>query len=234
MRIEKAHLIELGLSDTWQYFVSAFNATEALRVYRLIEEELLKKKSDNFKDIVNGIKELPEVERKAFPPGDFCPIGEVNVSLSFLYNLNTGNFFQAASNFFDYLSQIINLVYLDESKRIDKVDFGKLIRKKDSISSSGIVTLITDIAESENYQFICDYNNTVKHNHGINTTIYTSCETLEMSGKVAAFSKEIQGIERKHDSAVTSEKMKEAHQFVSDAFESFTNEFAAIYNGQKG
>ena len=234
MRIDKSRLIELGLVDTWQYFVSAFNATEALRVYRLVEEELLKKKSSNFKDIVNGIKELPEAERKTFPPGDFCTIGEVNVSLSFLYNLNTGNFFQAASNFFDYLSQIINLIYLDESKRIDKVDFGKLLRKKDSITSSGIVTLITDIAESEKYKFICDYNNTVKHNHGINTTIYTSCETLGMSGKVAAFSKEVQGIERKHDSSVTSEKMDEIHQFVSDTFESFTNEFAAIYNGQKG
>ena len=43
MRIDKSRLIELGLGDTWQYFVSAFNATEALRVYRLVEKELLKK-----------------------------------------------------------------------------------------------------------------------------------------------------------------------------------------------
>lgn len=233
MKIDKNRLIELGLGDTWQYFVSAFNATEALRVYRLIEEELLKKKSGNFKDILNGIKELSEAEWKTFPPGDFCIIGEVNVSLSFLYNLNTGNFFQAASNFFDYLSQIINLIYLDDSKRINNVDFGKLIQKKNTLSNSEIAAMVTDIAENENYKFICDYNNTVKHNHGINTTIYTSSETLEMSGMVAAFSKEVRGVERKYDSAVTSEKMKVIHQFVADAFESFTNEFAAIYNGQK-
>ena len=227
--IKLSRLTELGLFETDLYFTAAFNATEAMRVNRAVEVELINKRAEKARDIAAASSNFADSLFGTIRGGDCCVINGINVSMSFLYNLNYEDFINHARNFFDYLAHIIYLVYLRDKKKIDEIDFGKLIKNRSLIDNAEISDLISTIETNDLFTYISDYNNITKHNHGINTPINTNFRTFEMVGMVFPFSKEIKGVERTHDLALMRDKMKEIHQFVLDSQQAFLKEFDKIY-----
>ncbi len=218
MKIDKNDVINAGHEETWIYFTSAYNAYEAMRAYRHLIKECLDRKKANFENIIKGETEISEKEKMSFPPGDFVTVDGINVSLRFLVSIYTQSFFQAGRNCLDYLSQIIGIFFCQDTGFYN-IDFCAVIKRKDSIRREDVRAFIEKINTSEYYKYLCDYNNTVKHNYDPGVPIYVQTNNLDMIGKMPAFSKDVKKDEvRNHDAKDMDEQMKNIHQFVVDAY----------------
>lgn len=217
MTIDKKWLEEHKHIDSWKYLISAYNVANALKVYKEINECLLKKKKENFEDILNGKKEIDEREKNSFPPGDFIDIGDLKVGMHFLLELNTENFFQSARNYFDYISHILVDFYLPSLKQ-RRVDFDFVA--KQNISEAAAKQFILDIANSQEYKYICDYNNQTKHNCEIGVSLSWEVDTLDIHGKIPEFDKKVSATDTNHhDCEKLSELFDEIFRYVSSNFE---------------
>lgn len=213
MVIDREDLVTIGHEETWKYFVSTYNSVEAMRAYRHIITECLTRKKDNFENIIRGNMSIPEQERKTFPPGDLVSINGINMSLHFLINQFTQSFFQAGRNSFDYMSHIISDIYCSDLA-LKNVDFGLINRKYAQISNSAVKHYVDEISSSDIYAYICDYNNTIKHNYDMGISISVNANGLDMIGSIPPFDKN----NNQYNSEELIQQMKKTHQFVIDEF----------------
>lgn len=213
MKIDKADVINARHEETWKYFTSGYNGYEAMRAYRHLIKDCLDKKKANFDSIINGKAEISEKEKYSFPPGDFIAVDGINMSLSFLVSIYTQSFFQLGRNCFDYIAQIIAVFYC-QGINFYQIDFGAVAKKKDSITDENIRRYIENIVASEEYQYLCDYNNIVKHNYDLSVYISVKSDNMDMIGKIPSFEKN----SRFYNVADMDEQMKKIHKFVVDAY----------------
>lgn len=216
--INKSDLKRIGKEDTWKYFTSIFNVMDAAKYYRFMTKLLLEEKTQENLAIVKGDKEIPEEEKYHFPMGDLRPMGDINVSRHFLMGLCVKNFFQYARNAYDYVSQIINEIVIQEEERVTNIDFATLNRPANisKIENQDVVNWLSDVFESEHYKYINDYSNQTKHNYdmGIRESVDTS--TLDISCKIPGFAKS-----KEYESFDGLEKMQELHKFVAESLVKF-------------
>lgn len=151
--------------------------------------------------------------RSFFPPGDFITIDGFNMSLRFLVSIYTQSFFQFGRNCFDYFAQII-AEFFCRGISFYQIDFGEVAKKKDSIPNERVRNYIEVILASEEYKYLRDYNNTVKHNYDPGVSISVKTDNLEMIGKMPSFDKN----SRSYDAADIDEQMKKIYQFSVDAY----------------
>ena len=213
MKIDKADVLRTGHEDTWIYFISAYNAYEAMRAYRHLINECLNKKKANFENIIKGEAEIEENERYSFPPGDFVSVDGLNISLRFLVSIYTQSFFQFGRNSLDYIAQIIVKFYC-EGINIRHIDFGSVARIKDGIPREDARKYIENIVSADEYKYLRDYNNTVKHNYDPGVSISVKTDSLDMIGKMPSFEKD----SRSYGAAEMDDQMKKIHQFVVGAY----------------
>lgn len=213
MKIIKADVINAGHEDTWKYFVSAYNGYEAMRAYRHLIKDCLDRKKSNFEKIIKGKAKISEKEMHSFPPGDYIEVDGINMSLRFLVSIYTQSFFQIGRNCFDYIAQIIADFYC-QGVDFYHVDFVAVSRKKDSITDEHVRIYIENVETSEEYKYLCDYNNTVKHNYDLGLSISMKTDTLDMIGEIPSFEKD----SRSYDAADMDEQMKKIHEFTVDKF----------------
>ena len=213
MKIDKADVISKGHEGTWKYFISAYNAYEAMRAYRHLIKECLDRKKTNLESIIKGESEIGESEKYSFPPGDLISIDGLNVSLRFLVSIYAQSFFQFGRNSLDYIAQIIAEFYCQDIN-MGQVDFGAIARKKDSISNESVKSYITSIMTADEYKYLRDYNNTVKHNYDPGVSISVKTDSLDMIGKIPSFEKD----SKSYGAAEMDEQMKKIHQFVVNAY----------------
>ncbi len=81
----KSVLEEKGLIDAWKYTMSAKFAVVGIEVARNRAIELMNLKTENFINIVKGIRELTEDDEYTFPPGDVFEINGKKTSTIDLY-----------------------------------------------------------------------------------------------------------------------------------------------------
>lgn len=213
MKIDKADVVNAGHEDTWKYFISAYNGYEAMRAYRHLIKDCLDRKKANFESIIKGEAEISENEKYSFPPGDLIMVDGINMSLRFLVSIYIQSFFQLGRNCFDYIAQIIAAFYC-QGVSFYHVDFGAVANKKDRISDGSVRKYIENIETSDEYKYLCDYNNTVKHNYDPGVSILVKTDNLDMIGKMPSFEKD----SRSYDVADMDEQMKKIHQFAVDAY----------------
>ena len=217
MEIAKYDLIKINHEEAWKYFISVYNAVESMRAYRHIINECLNKKRDNFDRILNGELEIPDSEKKTFPPGNLVRIDGINMSISFLVSQFVHNFFQASRNCFDYMAQIIAVFFCGDLN-LKNVDMSKVIKKLDYIKNEDVKQLLNNVSSSEIYQYLCDYNNTVKHNYDMGLLFSVKADTLEPIGKIPAFEKDLKDTTHSYPVKDIVEQMKIVHQYTNDTF----------------
>ena len=216
MIINRSDLEKIGHEDSWKFFVSLYNGTEALRVYRHTIKYCLNLKKKNLEEIIKGERKMSEKERRSFPPGDFVEIDGINMSLRFLVSIQAKDFFQTARNCFDYIAQIINDVF-EVGRNVERVDFASINRA--NISNENVKNYIEEISKSDTYEYLCDYSNTVKHNYDPGVSIMVNTEELVFSGTIPAFSKTIgTDIVHYHEIKNLDDQLTKVHQFVIDKF----------------
>lgn len=213
MIIAEADLIDAGYEDTWKYFYSAYNAYDAMYAYRHLIKACLDKKKSNFESIIKGEAEISEKEKHSFPPGDYITVDGINMSLGFLVKIYTQSFFQFGRNCFDYIAQIIASFYCQDF-HIKNIDFGALKNVKNRITDERVRKYIADIESSEEYKYLCDYNNTVKHNYDPGLQISMKTDNFDMIGKISSFEKNT----RSYDVADMDEQMKKIHNYAVEKF----------------
>ena len=213
MKIDKADVVKAGHEDTWKYFISAYNGYEAMRAYRHLIKDCLDRKKANFESIIKGEAEISENEQYSFPPGDFVTVDGINISLRFLVSIYAQSFFQLGRNCFDYIAQIIAAFYC-QGINFYYIDFGAVSKKKDGITDEHVRKFIEDIVASEEYKYLCDYNNTVKHNYDPGVSISLKTDSLDMIGKMPSFEKD----SRPYDAMDMDEQTKKIHQFAVDKY----------------
>lgn len=220
MKINRSDIEEKGYGETWQYFCSVYNSFEAMRAsYHMINACLDKRKS-NFKGIVEGKSEISENEKMSLLPGDIVCIDGINMSISFIINMNLQSFFQFGRNSFDYMSQVIAAIFCKDLN-IYNVDFQKLILKEERLQNEEVRKFIIDISQSENYKYLCDFNNIVKHNYYPQILISMRVDSLDFIGKIPAFSKGVKKDEvHLYDEENVKEKIKKIYDFTLDTFDS--------------
>ncbi len=209
MKIDKADVVNVGHEDTWKYFTSVYSGYEAMRAYRHLIKDCLDRKKANFESIVKGEADILENEQCAFPPGDIITVDGIHMSLKFLVSIYAQSFFQLGRNCFDYIAQIIAAFYCQDIK-FYHIDFGAVAKKKDCITDELVRKYIEDIETSEEYKYLCDYNNTVKHNYDPGVSIFVKTDNWDMIGKMPSFDKG----SRSYDAVDMDEQMKKIHQFV--------------------
>ena len=213
MRIDKDEVIDSGHPDTWKYFTSIYNGYEAMRAYRHLIKDCLDRKKANFESIIRGEADIAEKEKYSFPPGDYIAVDGINMSLRFLVNIYTQSFFQFGRNCFDYIAHIIKEFYC-QGANFYHVDFGVIVKNKDDITDERVRKYIENIASSEEYKYLCDYNNTVKHNYDPGVSISVKTDNLDMIGKIPPFEKD----SRTYGAEDMDEQMKKIHQLTVDAY----------------
>ena len=215
MEISKNDLIRIDHEEAWKYFISAYNAVESMRAYRHIINECLNKKMDNFNKILKGEMEIPDSERTTFPPGNLIRIDDINMSISFLVSQFVHDFFQASRNCFDYMAQIIANVFCGDLN-LRNVDMSKVIKKVDYIDNEDVKQLLNNVSNSETYQYLCDYNNTIKHNYDMGILFSIKADTLEPIGKIPAFEKDLKDTTHSYPVKDIVEQMIIVHQYTND------------------
>lgn len=213
MKIDKADVINAGHEDTWKYFTSAYNGYEAMRAYRHLIKDCLNRKKANFESILKGEAEISEKEKYSFPPGDFIAVDGIDMSLRFLVSVYMQSFFQFGRNCFDYIAQII-VAFFCQDIGVRRIDFGVLANRKDSIADERVREYIENIVASDEYKYLRDYNNTVKHNYDPGVSISVKTDNMDMIGKMPSFEKD----SRPYEAADMDEQMKKIHKFAVEAY----------------
>lgn len=220
MEITLELLEKTGHDNSWKYFVSAFNAIESMRLYRHLINDCLTKRKDNFIEILQGVKSISEQESKRFPPGDYIYVDGTLVRLTFMVDCFAQAFFQTARNCFDYIAQIVVDFYcLDKPGAVHKVDFSRLVEcaNRNKIAREDICSFVKRIAMDKLFVYLGDYNNTVKHNFIPTVKLAMNGSTLDVSGRIPAFSKAVgENINRSYEAVDVVEKMESIHQFTMD------------------
>lgn len=208
MKIDKTDVINAGHKDAWKYFTSTFNGCMGMRAYRHLINDCLDKKKANFKSIINGEVQRSDKEKCSFAPGDYITVNGQKLSLRFLVSIYTQSFFQFGRNCFDYIAQII-VVFFCKGICFRNVDFGTVVNKKDNISDERVRKYIEDIVASDEYNYLCDYNNTLKHNYDPGVSISVNTDDLDMIGKMPSFEKN----SRLYDATNMDEQMEKVYNF---------------------
>lgn len=218
MTISKKELEILGYGDTWEFFISAYNAIESIDAYMLLIKHLLTQKENSFKEVLSGKRIIRDDEKKMFPPGDWLNIEGTNVSISFFITHLGEAFFQMGQNFFDYIAQIVAAIYIKGLKP-ERVDFRKIESKKRTLENKDIEDLISGVSKSSVFQYIQDYSNTIKHNHEIQIGFWWNTDTLQLSSKIPSFTKRVSDDET-HEYIETDmiSKMEESKSFITQTF----------------
>lgn len=215
--MKKAVLEEKGLIDAWQYACSAKYALHAVCVIRNRALELLKLKAGNYKDIVNGIKELSEEDMLIFPPGDVFEVNDNKTSISFAIGLCIKDVIQYSRNFFEYLSQVTNVLYLSPRLSEDEVKFSLIKDKLARTNNNEIADWFKSVSEDDRYLFVNDYNNRTKHVCDIGYSIIVNFEDGAMTGETNLFRKK----NRVYDKRDIFEVMDECENLLSDKFKDY-------------
>ncbi len=217
MEISKSDFVSINHEEAWLFFYSAFNSIESMRAYRHIINECMCRRKSNFESILRGEMEIPDSERKSFPPGNLIEIDGVNISISFLLTRFTQDFFQAARNSFDYMSQVIASLYCTELN-LKKPDMSLLMDVSKKITVNEIRTFLDSISSSDTYKYMCDYNNVVKHNYDLGLSLSIRADSLDTIGKIPAFSKGSRGEIHSYEEKELIDQMRITHQFAIDCF----------------
>ena len=223
MQIRRSELIEQNHGNIWKYLLSIENGLSAMHIYKIEALHYIKQKQDNFNDIIKGKAEMNEEEKRNSFPGDFCEIDNTKISLSFLVWLNTQNFIQTSRNCFDYLAQIIFDYYPNITNK--KIDFGVIKENKNKISDERVVEWISNIENSECFNYINDFSNILKHNHDIPTSISLKTSNLEMVCYIPKFEKD----DNIHFRTELNNKMTEIFNFTFNSYKELLSYF--INNG---
>lgn len=162
----------------------------ATDLYRFAINYILKIKKDRFYQFIENDTQVYDID-ESFPPGDKITIENATTSLTTLLQLFTQQFFQFARSFYDYMSQIIAILYIGNNER-RLYDFQKIYEEVNSHNTSypnNLIDFVKSIYESENYKYLCDLNNTIKHDYAFAPEVYWDTITLIPSAEIPAFTK---------------------------------------------
>lgn len=214
--LSKNELDDSGYGSAWKYFISADNAINAMHIYSLLVKDCVEKKQSRFIGIISGNIELPENECSMIP-GDTVSLFGEKIQLSFLANMYINAFFQECRNFFDYVAQIIVEIFSNEKPHVGSVDFFKISQM--TFANISVKEFIDEIKNSNKYKYICDFNNTTKHNYNIGIISKITTKDLTLGCNIPPFKKEFKN--KQHNSYVAVDienKMDEIFKFTNKAF----------------
>ena len=217
VKIYEQEINIIGKRDTWKYFTSIFDVMDAVRYYRLATKIILEEKTKENKDISFGIKERREEEKYSFLQGDLMPFADRNVSRLFLNSLYVKNFYQYSRNAFDYVSHLINEFFIEDNEKIDDCDFYKAYFKRKYISNDSAKKWIEEVFASEEFKYINDYCNQIKHNYDMGIRHMLDTSTFEISCQIPEFEKG--GIVYSSEDGL--KKMETTHEYVAKVLVAF-------------
>ena len=216
MELSKADFKAIGKEDSWKYAISIYNACEALRVYRVIVEEIQNVRNQNFRDLLAGKRERLDFEKNQFPGGNYVLLNGTYIGADYLIGLEIKSFFQQAANCFDYLAQLVNCIFMDNPIDAKKVDFSWLHKNEQKINNDDIRAIVSNVYDSVEYQYITDYSNTTKHNFDMGVAATVEVATMNVSISIPAFKKEVAQDQihfYEKDESLT--KMESIHKYVA-------------------
>lgn len=228
--LRKIELDNLGYGDTWKYFKSAESVLKAMHIYDLLIKDCFEKKQSNFNDIIFGNKEIPEDECSLIPGDKFVLCNE-EIQLSFLANMYINAFFQECRNFFDYVAQTLVVFFSEDNVKVNSVDFAVL--KKIKINNDVVATYVSEIFESKEFKYLCDFNNLTKHNYNLGIRIKMQVADSTIGGDIPKFKKEYKNKTNNYNSVDIQKAMDTMYKFTDKAFVQLCNlihEFCAHHS----
>lgn len=200
-------------SDVWKYLISADNAISAMYIYKLLITQCLKNKKTTIEKIISGDIDSPEVEIKSLIPDGTIQICEERIEFNSLIYVYTSVFFQECRNFFDYIAQIIVPFFANDGKQYKNISFSTVATMNFGEQES-VSAYVKKISESSKYTYLCDYNNTIKHNYNLGIKLIMDTSDYTIHAKIPKFEKR----GKKYLSEDLESIMIEMYAFVKSLF----------------
>ena len=158
--------------DSYQFYSTCnfklFSVKTSFQALELIIENQLKNHKDEMSKIFDTLHKTGKASICANADKiDFCGI-ELDRNLAI--NKFTIEIFSIVHSFFDTYAQWINsTLYADDALKINDVSLHKVVNRISDFQeySGGFVEMIKKVPQNEEYRFISDINNIVKHRHQI-------------------------------------------------------------------
>lgn len=227
--LNKYDFVKTKHGDIWKYLISADNAILAAKVYKLLITECLKNKTTTIEKILSGNIDTPEYERKSFVPDGTIQIGEERIEFNTLIYVYTTGFFQECRNFFDYIAQVIVPLFAIDEKKYNNISFSTTVVNMDFGKQDDISKYVKKISESNEYRYLCDYNNTVKHNYNLGITGKLDLSDYTVHVKVPKFERK----GKKYSSEDLENIMKKMYEFINSLFIEFSDLVQSKIDSQK-
>lgn len=236
-------LYNYGVYDAWQFILNTSKAIMTANHCRDIITDLIEKmsneheewKSNLFNNLTNQENDLRKINITLDNLPHFqVKVSNVEVSVAFLLEKTTKDFFQYIRNSFDSMAQISNAALLaNRAKKVDSVDFTKMRNVfNQQLYSNDFPSMslwYSTINSSREFDYIDAFNNRSKHTLDIYLKV-----NLDLLGKQN--STEINPFYRKdiqHQSQDISSYLESIHQFTIDSFENFLRALKSEYVKEK-
>lgn len=221
----KKILAEHYVYDAWQFLQNAYKNISTAEFCFLMIKNLIEKMNKEHLDWYNDmIKELQENKSISVSfdslPKFTVSINGIESSYSFLIDKYIKDFFQYTRNSFDSFAQFINSSLLaNRSLNIEGVDFNKIIAfiEKHKLNYIFCKTFyqIKSIQVSDEFKYISEFNNRIKHICDAPVTMSYSLLSPESVNQIGAFYKKRSQFEVKDILEITSNIIN----FVKNEFE---------------
>lgn len=164
--LKQETLFNNGYSDAWQFYINVMKNLDTAKYCKEIISKLINivEELNNEQRIEMG-KSIKEKRTYGFC-NDYLnfnvKILDVDTDIFFLLDKYLKDFIQYNRNSFDSLAQLINKTVLAlKPMNIERVDFSRIMGQIDN--SSNIYSKLKDIKESNEYKYLTEFNNKIKH-----------------------------------------------------------------------
>lgn len=242
MRIDKTlenDLFDNGIYEAWQFIINTSNTIQVAgycrkaisRLIYTMQQEHESWKDELFKQLFSQDSKVKRVSvtTDSLPENKVSIVGE-DVSVSFLLNKLTKDFFQYCRNTFDSISQIANVALLaSKAKAPDSVDFPAMLKAFNQHTYSQDFPAMHEwynaIDADNAFKYIDAFNNRTKHTYDIYLKLSMDFLGDNHSTNINPFFRK----DEQHDKKDVEVYLSEIFKFVCNSFDSFLDALATEY-----
>lgn len=185
-------LYENAYCDSWQFYVNVLKNLQTANYCKKVISYLVSKLEDSNSEYHDSIQRtLEETGSYAFKNNDLdfsLKVFDIETDIYFLLDKYLKDFIQYNRNSFDSLAQFVNKTVLAlKQLDVERVDFSKVLRNLDS--STDIYKKMNEIKESNEFKYLTEFNNKIKHISDAKFAIKMSLFEKGIIGEIGSFKK---------------------------------------------
>ncbi len=193
-------LFENAYCDSWQFYVNVLKNLETAKYCKDVISNLVGTlEARNFEYHDNVQKTLIETGAYTIKNNDLdfgLKVFDIETDIYFLLDKYLKDFIQYNRNSFDSLAQFVNKTVLAlKQLDVEQVDFSKVLRKLDN--STDIYKKMNEIKESNEFKYLTEFNNKIKHISDAKFAIKMSLFEKGIVGEIGSFKKRGEQFEEK-------------------------------------